>query len=313
MKALITGITGQDGTYLAELLLSKGYDVVGVVRPGKSIKPCGFVPASAKLVQCDLSSSEAVTSLIASEQPDEIYSLAAVSDYAVYTEDPAGSHAINGLAPVLLMEAIRVYAPHAKLFQAGTCQAFGTPAQSPQDELTPFHPPNPYAISKTFAHFMARYYRQQHGLFIVNGILYNHESPRRIPAFVTRKITQGAALIKRGKADSITLGNLDATRDWGFAGDFVEAYRLTLQQKASDDYIIGTGERHTVREFLSEAFACAGIAEWKNFVKQDERFMRGSDADLMQANPAKIIGIGWRPKIGFKELVKMMVEHDLKQ
>lgn len=311
MKALITGITGQDGGYLAELLLSKGYEVVGVVRKNSKTNRA-MLPIKARLVTCDITNSSEVEKLIITEQPDEIYSLAAVSDYALYSADPLGSHLVNGVAPVLLMEAMRKHCPTARMFQAGTCQAYGKPAFVPQDENTPFDPPNPYSVSKVYAQYMARYYRREFGLFIVNGVLFSHESVRRVEGFVTRKITKGVAAIKKGKADSITLGNLEAKRDWGFASDFVLAFWLALQQKKPDDYVIGTGESHTVREFLSEAFLCAGIKDWQKYVKQDERFMRGTDADLLRANPAKIKAIGWKPTMGFKEIVKMMVENDLK-
>lgn len=312
MKTLITGITGMDGTYLTRLLLLKGYEVYGLVRHGLAANPNWEVPAGVRLIECDITSASEVEAALERVGPDEIYSLAAVSDYAAYTKDPAGSHQVNGVAPVLLMEAMRKHAPKCKMFQAGTCQAFGKPSVVPQDEKTPFDPPNPYAISKVYAHSMAVYYRKQHGLFVVNGILYNHESPLRLPAFVTRKITQGVAMIKSGKSDELLLGNLEATRDWGYAGDFVNAYWMTLQQDKADDYVIGTGERHTVREFATEAFSVAGIKDWEGYVRQDERFMRGSDADLMQADPSKIMSIGWKPTVGFKEIVKMMVENDMK-
>jgi len=312
MKALITGITGMDGTYLTSFLLSKGYDVYGIVRRGGTANPDWEVPPKVRLIECDITCAKEVEAAVESVVPDEIYSLAAVSDYAIYTKDPAGSHLVNGVAPVLLMEAMRKHAPRARMFQAGTCQAFGKPTMVPQDETTPFNAPNPYAISKAYSHEMAKYYRGQHGLFVVNGILYNHESPLRAPAFVTRKISQGVAMIKKGKSKEISLGNLDATRDWGYAGDFIAAYWMTLQQQKADDYVIGTGERHTVREFVAEAFSAAGIKDWEMYVRQDERFMRGSDADLMQADPKKIMSIGWKPTVGFKEIVKMMVENDLK-
>ncbi|MEK6961599.1 MAG: GDP-mannose 4,6-dehydratase [Nanoarchaeota archaeon] len=312
MKALITGITGMDGTYLTSFLLSKGYEVYGLVRQGGTANPNWEVPPRVRLIECDITNRKEVESTVERVLPDEIYSLAAVSDYAIYTKDPAGSHLVNGVAPVLLMEAMRKHTPKCRMFQAGTCQSFGKPSVVPQDETTPFDPPNPYAISKAYAHAMARYYRSSHGLFVVNGILYNHESPLRVPAFVTRKISQGVAAIKTGKSKELVLGNLDATRDWGYAGDFVAAYWMTLQQKTADDYVIGTGERHTVREFVAEAFSVAGIKDWSKYVRQDERFMRGSDADLMQANPSKINSIGWKPTVGFKKIVKMMVENDLK-
>lgn len=308
MKAIITGVTGQDGAYLADFLLKKGYEVVGIARKSSNREN---VPKRVRIVECNLDSFEEVEALISKEAPNEIYNLAAVSDYAIYTSDPVGSHAVNGVAPMLLIEAMKRHVPKARMFQAGTCQVFGRPDSVPQDENTPFDPPNPYAISKAFAHNMAVYYRQQHGLFIVNGILYNHESPLRIPAFVTRKITQGVAIIKAGKSKEILLGNLDAKRDWGFAGDFVKAYWMALQQSKADDYVIGTGEMHTVREFIIAAFSAAGIDNWEKYVKKDERFMRGSDADLMQANPAKIKSIGWKPTVGFKEIVRIMVENDI--
>jgi GDP-D-mannose dehydratase len=313
MKALITGITGMDGTYLAEFLIKKGYQVTGLVRDEKSAQKNPHLPKGCTFIECDITDQESIETVIKHEKPEEIYSLAAVSDYAIYSKDPYGSSLVNGLAPILIMEAIRKTSIKTKMFQAGTCQSFGKPDQIPQDENTPFRPPNPYAASKVWAHFMAENYRRQFGLFIVNGILYNHESPRRLPAFVTRKITSGVAAIKKGKSDSITLGNLDSTRDWGYAGDFVEAFWLTLQQDKPDNYVIGTGEKHTIRDFVKEAFAAAGIKDWQKHIKQDPALLRGSDADFLQANPSKIKNIGWKPKTTFKDIITMMIDHDIKQ
>ncbi|MBI4448906.1 GDP-mannose 4,6-dehydratase [Candidatus Woesearchaeota archaeon] len=312
MKALITGITSQDGSYLAEHLLSRGYEVIGLVRPGPlhdaNIK---HLLDSITIKESSLTNLAFIQSVLRQVKPDEVYNLAAVSNFALYIKDPVGSHDINGNAALVMLEAIRTTNSAIRFFQAGTCQMFGTPITSPQSEQTPYTPVTPYAASKAFAQWMVAQYRTQHKLHASSGILFSHESPRRPPDFVTRKITQAVAKISLGIADELVLGNLDVKRDWGFAGDYVEAMWMINRAKTPDDYVIGSGKSHTVREFLHEAFTAAGITEYERFIKADPALMRTETA-VLEADITKIQeNLGWRPKTSFKELVRMMVMHDI--
>ena len=312
MKALITGITSQDGSYLAEFLLSKGYDVIGVVRPGPlndlNIK---HLLDSITIKEASITNLAYMQSVLRQVKPDEVYNLAAVSNYATYMKDPVGSHDVNGNAALVMLEAIRTTNPGIRFFQAGTCQMFGSPATSPQNEQTPYTPVTAYAASKAFAQWMVAQYRAHHKLHASSAILFSHESPRRLPDFVTRKITQTVAKISLGLADELVLGNLDVKRDWGFAGDYVEAMWIINNAVTPDDFVVGSGRSHTVREFVHEAFTAAGIPDYQRFIKQDPAFMR-AETSVLEADTTKIkTMLNWQPKTSFKEIVRMMVMHDI--
>jgi GDPmannose 4,6-dehydratase len=298
-KALITGITGQDGSYLAELLLDKGYEVHGLVRRSSSFNTWRIDAVRDRLIlhYGDLVDQNSLVRTLEAIAPDEAYNLAAQSQVKVSFEMPEYTANVTALGVMRLLDAVRESGLKTRVYQAGSSEMFGLVQETPQTEKTPFHPRSPYGVSKVFGHWIAVNYREGYGMHVSNGILFNHESPRRGENFVTRKITLGVAAIKRGKARELRLGNLDARRDWGFARDFVEAMWLMLQQEQPDDYVVATGETHSVREFCEEAFAAVGL-DWKDFVKVDAKYFR----------PAKL---GWQPKVTFKELVRLMVEADL--
>ncbi len=318
-KALITGVTGQDGSYLAELLLGKGYEVHGLIRRSSTfnterVDHLYRDPHEAGtrffLHYGDLTESASLRHILGEIQPDEVYNLAAQShvrisfDQAVYTADVAA------LGTLRLLEAIRDLRIKPRFYQASSSEMYGLVAEVPQRETTPFHPRSPYACGKVFGYWQTVNYREAYGMFNCNGILFNHESPRRGETFVTRKITRAAGRIKAGLQQTLFLGNLEAKRDWGFAGDFVEAMWLMLQQDEPDDYVIATGETHSVREFLEETFAQLELDPQK-YVKIDPRYFRPSEVDLLLGDPTKARKkLGWQPRVTFKELVRMMVEHD---
>jgi len=323
-KALITGITGQDGSYLAELLLSKGYEVHGVIRRSStfSTKRIDHIyqdpHTSAKrlfLHYGDLADSENIRKLIYKIQPDEIYNLGAQSHVKVSFEIPEYTGNTVGMGTLRMLEAIRDFQEHTgkkiKFYQASSSEMFGA-APAPQNEETRFHPRSPYGCAKVFAFDLVRNYREAYGLFAVNGILFNHESPRRSSTFVTRKITRGVARIKAGLDKKIYLGNLDARRDWGFAPEYVEAMWMMLQQNEPDDYVIGTGESHSVKELVEAAFAAAGINNWQDYIEIDPQYYRPSEVENLIADPSKAkTKLGWTAKTRFANLVKLMVEHDI--
>jgi GDPmannose 4,6-dehydratase len=313
--ALITGITGQDGSYLAELLLAKGYAVVGLVRPGPD-EPRDRIAHLAdrvRLLPADLLDQRSLDDAVRDVRPHEVYNLAARS--AVQTSwahaVETGEHTALGAARVL--EAVRSGAPEARYFQASSSEMFGRPAQTPQRESTPLAPRSPYGAAKAYAHYLTVTFRESFAMYAVSGILYNHESPRRGPEFVTRKITTGAAAISLGLEHELRLGNLDARRDWGFAGEYVDAMWRMLQADAPEDYVIGTGATHSVREFCQAAFGALGL-DYREYVVQDERYFRPVESGLTVADPTKARErLGWSARTSFRELVEMMVESDLRR
>ncbi len=318
--ALITGITGQDGSYLTELLLKKGYAVYGIIRRSSSFNteridhiyqdPHDPNP-KLRLVYGDLNDASSLNRIIRTIQPQEIYHLGAQSHVRVSFDIPEYTGEITALGTVRLLEAIRETGVKTKFYNASSSEMFGS-APPPQNETTPFHPRSPYAAAKVYAHWMTVNYREGYGLFACNGILFNHESPRRGETFVTRKITKALARIKTGSQDKLFLGNLDAQRDWGYAGDYVEAIWRMLQQPKPDDFVIATGETHSVREFLDEAFGYVGM-DWKKYVEIDPRYYRPTEVDVLQGDSSKAKReMGWEPKVRFSELVRMMVDHDLR-
>ncbi len=320
-RALITGITGQDGSYLAELLLAKGYEVHGVIRRASTfntdrIDHLYADPHESPALQLhygDLSEGRVFRQILERYEPQEIYNLGAQSHVRVSFDQPEYTADVVGTGTLRVLEAVREYSARSsvrvKVYQAGSSEMYGA-APPPQNEETPFHPRSPYAVSKVAAHWFARNYREAYGLFITNGILFNHESPRRGETFVTRKITRAIGRIKEGLQQKVYLGNLDARRDWGYAADYVEAMWLMLQQDAPDDYVVATGESHSVREFLEEAFRYAGL-DWQKHVEIDPRYFRPSEVDHLQGDASKArVTLGWTPKVSFTELVHMMVDQD---
>ena len=318
-KALITGITGQDGSYLAEFLLSKGYEVHGIIRRASTFNTARIdhlytdphqPEAKLLLHYGDLSDSTQLTNLIYDINPTEIYNLAAQSHVRVSFDMPEYTGDITGLGTTRLLEALRRSGIKAKFYQASSSEMFGD-APPPQNENTPFHPRSPYAAAKVYAYWMTVNYREGYNLFTCNGILFNHESPRRGQTFVTRKITKAIAEILAGRQQYLYLGNLEAKRDWGYAPEYVEAMWLILQQGKPCDYVLGTGESHSVREFLEEAFNYARLG-WKEYVKTDPRYFRPTEVELLVADPSKALNeLGWRAKVRFKELVRVMVDADM--
>jgi GDPmannose 4,6-dehydratase len=315
-RALITGITGQDGRYLAELLLGKDYEVFGLIRgqdnPKRQIVE-KEVP-KVELVEGDLTEISSLVEALTYCQPDEVYNLGAMSFVALSFKQPELTGNITGLGALRMLEAIRIVdkGKRIRFYQASSSEMFGKVRETPQTELTPFHPRSPYGVAKVYAHYMTMNYRESYDMFACSGILFNHESPRRGMEFVTRKISNAVARIKLGLQKDLALGNLDSKRDWGFSGDYVEAMWLMLQQDKPDDYVIATGETHSIREFLDLAFAEIGIKDWQSYVKQDERFMRPAEVDLLVGDYSKAKkALGWQPKVKFSELVKMMVNNDL--
>ncbi|MGF1661141.1 MAG: GDP-mannose 4,6-dehydratase [Kineosporiaceae bacterium] len=317
-RALITGVTGQDGLYLAELLLSKGYEVFGLVRGQNNPKTSLLertVP-DVRILTGDLTDLSSLLRAVGSAEPDEVYNLGAISFVAYSWENAHLTTAVTGTGVLNMLEAVRLYCgdrpSRVRFYQASSSEMFGRAQEVPQRETTLLWPRSPYGVAKVYGHYMTINYRESYGMHASSGILFNHESPRRGPEFVTRKISQGVARIALGLQDSLALGNLEARRDWGFAGDYVEAMWRMLQEDEADDYVIATGESHSIREFLDVAFAHAGIADWSGVVHRDPRFLRPADVDLLLGDPAKARGkLGWKPRVGFEELVRMMVDHDL--
>jgi GDPmannose 4,6-dehydratase len=319
-KALITGITGQDGSYLAEFLLRKGYEVHGIIRRSSSFNTARIdtlyqdphLPdVRLRLVYGDLNDASSLNTILRTIQPDEIYNLGAQSHVRVSFEIPEYTAEVTGVGTIRLLEAIRESGQKPKFYQASSSEMFGKVQEIPQRETTPFYPRSPYGAAKLYAHWITVNYREAYNLFACSGILFNHESPRRGETFVTRKITKAAARIKLGLQHDLYLGNLDAKRDWGYAGDYVEAMWLMLQQPDPDDYVIATGETHTVREFLDVAFSHLGL-DWQQYVKIDPKYYRPTEVDLLIGDATKAKKqLQWEPKVRFQELAKMMVEADL--
>jgi GDPmannose 4,6-dehydratase len=312
-KALITGITGQDGSYLAELLLEKGYEVHGLVRRSSSFNTwrIDHIRGGLKLHYGDLVDQNSLVRTLESVAPEEIYNLAAQSHVKVSFEMPEYTTDVTAMGVLRVLDAVRELGLKTRVYQAGSSEMFGLVRETPQSETTPFYPRSPYGVAKVFGHWTAVNYRESYGIHVSNGILFNHESPRRGENFVTRKITMGLAAIKKGKARQLRLGNLDAKRDWGYAKDFVEAMWLVLQRDQPDDYVVATGETHSVREFLEEAFSYADL-DWKEFVVVDPKYFRPAEVDFLQGDPTKARTVlGWKPRVSFKELVRLMVDADM--
>lgn len=312
-RALITGITGQDGSYLAELLLAKGYEVVGVVRRTShhSYERIEHLLDRVQILPADLLDQHSLTMVIRETEPDEVYNLAAQSYVPTSWSQPVLTGEFTALGVTRILEAIRLAWPSARFYQASSSEMFGRAVETPQRETTPFYPRSPYGVAKCYGHWITVNYRESYGLYAVSGILFNHESPRRGIEFVTRKVTDGAARIKLGRASELRLGNLDARRDWGFAGDYVDAMWRMLQPAEPRDYVIGTGQTHTVRELVETAFSHLGL-DWQRYVKQDERFRRPAEVDVLLADPSRALAeLGWSPTVDFRSLVTMMVDADL--
>ena len=311
-RAFITGITGQDGSYLAEILLEKDYDVFGMIRRSSSFNTARIdhVFGDVELVFGDLTDGSVLNQLMRTIRPDEVYNLGAQSHVRVSFDVPEYTADAGAMGTLRLLDAIREEGVRCRFYQASSSEMFGLAREVPQTEETPFHPRSPYGVGKVFAYWITRNYREAYGMYAVNGILFNHESPRRGPTFVTRKITRAIGAILRGEQDDLRLGNLDAKRDWGFAGDYMEGAWRMLQADAPDDYILATGETHSVREFLDEAFGYAGL-EWEKYVKIDERYFRPAEVDVLLGNASKAREkLGWEPNVRFAGLVRMMVDHD---
>ncbi len=317
--ALITGITGQDGSYLTELLLSKGYKVYGIIRRSSSFNTERLEhlyqdpheKRKMELVYGDLNDTSSLAEIIHSVKPDEIYNLGAQSHVRVSFDIPEYTGEISGMGALRILEAIRRTGCKARFYQASSSEMFGKVVEIPQKETTPFYPRSPYGCAKVFSHYLTLNYRESYNIFACSGILFNHESPRRGETFVTRKITRGATRIKLGLQDKLYLGNIDAKRDWGFAGDYVEAMWLMLQADKPDDFVIATGETHSIREFLNETFALLKL-DWEKYVEIDPRYFRPAEVDLLLGDSSKARkALGWKPKVDFKQLVKMMLDSDL--
>lgn len=317
--ALITGILGQDGPYLAKFLLEKGYKVYGMIRrysnPNFSNLDFLGITNDVEYIEGDLIDESSLINLIRNIRPDEIYNLAAQSFVGSSWEQAKLTTEVNAMGVLFLLNTIKFFEPTAKFYQASTSEMFGlSNTNGYQDENTPFHPRSPYGIAKVYAYWMTVNFRESYGLFTCNGILFNHESPIRGLQFVTRKITDGVAKIKHGLIDKLPLGNINAKRDWGFAGDYVEVMHLILQQKNPDDYVVGTGENHSVKEFVELAFKYAGIPNWKKHIVTDPRFKRPAEIFELKSRPEKARKVlGWKPRVSFEQLVKMMVGADLKR
>jgi GDPmannose 4,6-dehydratase len=313
--ALITGITGQDGSYLAEFLLTQGYTVIGMVRRSSTVtfERIKHIQDDLIILQGDLHDQSSLVDVMEQYHPEEVYNLAAQSFVPVSWNQPVLTGEVTALGVTRLLEAIRLVNPKARFYQASTSEMFGKVREVPQRETTPFHPRSPYGVAKVYAHWITVNYRESYDMFAASGILFNHESPRRGLEFVTRKITYGAARIKLGKSNELRLGNLDSRRDWGFAGDYVEAMWRMLQQDKPQDFVIGTGVTHSVRDFCEMAFRRIGL-EYRDYVVQDPRFMRPADVDLLVADPGKARqDLGWQPSLNLDGLIAMMVDADLKR
>jgi GDPmannose 4,6-dehydratase len=313
--ALITGITGQDGSYLAEHLLEKGYRVFGMVRRSstENFQRIEHLRERIQLLQGDLLDQTSIASIVDQVRPDEVYNLAAMSFVPTSWQKPVLTAEFTAVGVTRVLDALRQASPRARFYQASSSEMFGKVRETPQSETTPFHPRSPYGVSKVYGHFITVNYRESYGLYACSGILFNHESPRRGLEFVTRKITHGAARIKLGLASELRLGNLQAKRDWGFAGDYVRAMWLMLQQDEPDDYVIGTGQTHSVEEFVRIAFDHLGL-DWRRHVVIDPQFYRPAEVDLLLGNPSKArLKLGWEPEVSFEQLVTLMVDSDLAQ
>ena len=313
--ALITGITGQDGSYLAELLLDKGYRVIGVVRRSSTTpyERIGHLIDRVELVSADLLDQTSLTDAVHECQPDEIYNLAAQSFVQASWPQPVLTGEFTALGVTRMLEAMKKAAPRSRFYQASSSEMFGKVHESPQRETTPFYPRSPYGVAKVYGHWITVNYRESFGLYAVSGILFNHESPRRGTEFVTRKVSDAVARIKLGQQKELRLGNLEARRDWGFAGDYVEAMWLMLQQDKPDDFVIGSGDTRSVRELCEVAFNHVGL-DYRDYVKQDPKFFRPAEVDLLVADASKARAtFGWRPRVTFHELVRMMVDADLER
>ena len=311
-KAFVTGITGQDGSYLAELLLEKGYEVYGMIRRSSSFNTARIdhIYADLELVFGDLTDGSVLNQLMRTIRPDEVYNLGAQSHVRVSFDVPEYTADTDAMGTLRLLDAIREEGVQCRFYQASSSEMFGQVREVPQTEETPFHPRSPYGVSKVFSYWITRNYREAYGMYAVNGILFNHESPRRGPTFVTRKITRAVGAILRGEQNELVLGNLDARRDWGFARDYMEGAWRMLQADAPDDYVLATGETHSVREFLAEAFGCVDL-DWNEYVQIDPRYFRPSEVDELIGDYSKAkANLGWEPTVRFEELVRMMVEHD---
>ena len=313
--ALITGITGQDGSYLAELLLEKGYEVYGLVRrlstPNET--RIGALIDNLVLLEGDLTDQSSLNVAMQTAMPDEVYNLAAQSFVATSWNQPVLTGDVTGLGVVRVLEAVRHFCPDTRFYQASSSEMFGTSPHPLKNEATPFHPRSPYAVAKVYGHYATINYRESYGLYCCNGICFNHESPRRGIEFVTKKISDGVARISCNQANELRLGNLEVRRDWGFAGDYVKAMWLMLQQHEPDDYVIATGENHSVRDFAALAFDHVGL-DWENYVTIDERFMRPAEVPDLKGDASKAHGkLGWAPETSFEELVRMMVDADVER
>jgi GDPmannose 4,6-dehydratase len=315
MRALITGITGQDGSYLAELLLSKGYEVFGIVRRSsvKKFERIETIVDDVELMEGDLTDQSSLDSAIHSVQPDEVYNLAAQSFVPVSWNQPVLTGDVTGLGVIRILEAIRRHRPTAKFLQASSSEMFGKVQETPQTERTPFYPRSPYGAAKVFGHYITVNYRESYGLFACSAMGFNHESPRRGLEFVTRKVTHQVAKIKCGLATKLLMGNLDSKRDWGFAGDYVRAMWMILQQPRPDDFVLATGRTHSIRQLLEVAFRAVGL-DWQKYVEIDPKLIRPAEVDVLCGDATKAREkLGWEPEVAFEELIKMMVEADLVQ
>ncbi len=313
--ALITGITGQDGSYLAEFLLNKGYKVYGMVRRASVDKyeRIAHIMDKVELIQGDLLDQYSLISVLKQAQPSEVYNLAAQSFVPTSWAQPVLTSEFTAIGVTRMLESIRLVNPKIRFYQASSSEMYGKVRETPQTELTPFYPRSPYGVAKVYGHYITVNYRESYDLFAVSGILFNHESPRRGLEFVTRKVTDGVARIKLGLSNELRLGNLDARRDWGFAGDYVQAMWLMLQQDTPDDYVISTGETHTVQELVEVAFERAGL-DWKRHVKIDKAFMRPAEVDLLIGDPTKAEKqLGWKPTVSFQQMIHMMVDADIER
>jgi GDPmannose 4,6-dehydratase len=313
--ALITGVTGQDGSYLAEFLLSKGYEVVGMVRRSSTVtcERIQHIQDDLTIVQGDLHDQSSLVALLEEYKPDEVYNLAAQSFVATSWSQAVLTGEVTAMGVTRMLESIRLVNPQARFYQASSSEMFGKVVETPQRETTSFYPRSPYGVAKVYGHWITVNYRESYNLFAVSGILFNHESPRRGLEFVTRKISNGVARIKLGLDKELHLGNLDAQRDWGFAGEYVQAMWHMLQQERPEDFVVGTGETHSVREFCELAFNHVGL-NYQDYIVKDPRFMRLSEVDRLVADSAKARQkLGWSPRVGFKDLVAMMIEADLKR
>jgi len=314
-KALVTGITGQDGSYLAEFLLSKGYEVIGMVRRSSTVtyERISEIQDDVTIIQGDLHDQSSLMDIMEQYHPDEVYNLAAQSFVPTSFSQPVLTGEVTGLGVTRMLEAVRLVNNKTRYYQASTSEMFGKVREVPQSESTPFHPRSPYGVAKVYGHWITVNYRESYDMYATSGILFNHESPRRGREFVTRKITYGVARIKHGLAKELSLGNLEAQRDWGYAGDYVEAMWLMLQQDTPEDYVVGMGETHSVREFCQVAFDHVGL-DYKDYVKVDPRYFRPAEVDLLVSNPDKAhIQLGWSPKVSFAGLVRLMVDSDMQR